>query len=103
MHSFTVNVQLVPDATGELNTLRIVYEAGSELASHEAKAPTTKRRGSVMVPPSNSKEAAEPKQRRQSVMFPSNFSSLSQVGILILNVNRKGALLNFVRARVFVC
>ena len=86
MDSTKVNMQLVADVTGELNTLKIVYEGGSELTRHKEKE----------VKGINFK-------RRNTVQSTSSHSSLSQVGILTVDVTRRGALLNFVRARVFAC
>ena len=87
MDSTKVNMQLVADVTGgELNTLKIVYEGGSELTRHKEKE----------VKGINFK-------RRNTAQSTSSHSSLSQVGILTVDVTRRGALLNFVRARVFAC
>lgn len=86
MDSTKVNMQLVADVTGELNTLKIVYEGGSELTRHKEKE----------VKGINFK-------RRNAAQSTASHSSLSQVGILTVDVTRRGALLNFVRARVFAC
>ena len=86
LDSFKVNMQLVADVTGELNTLKIVYEGGSEVTRHKEKE----------VKGINTK-------RRTSEQYTASHGSLLQVGILTVDVTQRGALLNFVRARVFAC
>eukprot|EP00802_Teleaulax_amphioxeia_P011864 Tamp_11901.p1 GENE.Tamp_11901~~Tamp_11901.p1 ORF type:complete len:527 (-),score=71.49 Tamp_11901:146-1726(-) len=86
LDSFKVNMQLVADVTGELNTLKIVYEGGSEVTRHkekEVKGINMKRRtseqytashGSLLQAPAHSlvsmKAAVQNKKHSISLTSP---------------------------------